>query len=77
MTQKDKIQGEGNREADRQYRQKTWEFVESGKVDEAAEKAGEIDPAEAARAEKAGKDKAREVDPQVHRDHGEPTKSGK
>jgi len=34
-----KNQGEGNRTADRQYRQDTKDFIESGKVDGAAEKA--------------------------------------
>jgi len=35
---------EGDREADRHYREKTRDFVESGKVDEAAEKARNQDP---------------------------------
>lgn len=72
-TSNNELQGEGNREADRQYREKTREFVKSGKVDKAAEKAGDINPEEAAAAEKVGKDKARELDPQVHREHDKPT----
>lgn len=77
MTRDNKLQGEGNREADKQYREKTREFVESGKVDEAAKKATKIDPREASAAEKAGKAKAGEVDPQVHREHGKPMKPNK
>jgi len=34
-----KNEGEGNKSADRDYREDTKDFVESGKVDEAAEKA--------------------------------------
>jgi hypothetical protein len=32
-------QGEGNKEADRHYREKTKEFVDSGRVEEAARRA--------------------------------------
>ena len=66
--------GEGDRQADRHYREKTREFVESGKVDEAAEKARDQDPEEAKKAEEAGRKRAKEVDPEVHRDYDEPTK---
>lgn len=65
--------GEGDREADRHYREQTREFVESGKVDEAAEKARGQDPDEAKRAEEAGRKRAKEVDPEVHRDYDKPT----
>lgn len=34
-----KNEGEGNRSADRDYRKDTRDFIESGKVDKAAEKA--------------------------------------
>ncbi|MFW6093209.1 MAG: hypothetical protein ACODAC_04490 [Pseudomonadota bacterium] len=67
-------QGEGDREADRHYRERTREFVESGKVDEAAREAEEQDPEEAADAEARGRKRAKEVDPEVHRDYDEPTK---
>jgi len=65
--------GEGDREADRHYREKTRDFVESGKVDEAAEKARGQDPEEAKRAEEAGRKRAKEVDPEVHREYDKPT----
>ena len=69
-----KNQGEGDRESARHYNDATQEFVESGKVDEAAEQAGEQDPGEARRSEEAGSERAREVDPAVHRDYKKPEK---
>lgn len=57
-------QGEGDREAARHYDEKTRQFVESGKVDQAARDA-ESDP----QAEEKGKERAKEFDPEVHRDH--------
>lgn len=68
----DKIQGEGDRESARQYNEATREFVESGKVDEAVRRARDQDPDEAERAEKAGRERAREEDPAVHRDYEHP-----
>ena len=59
-----KNQGEGDREAARHYDEKTREFVESGKVDRAAHEA-ESDP----EAEEEGKSRAKEFDPEVHRDY--------
>jgi hypothetical protein len=77
MADKDKpTGGEGNREADRHYRERTRKFVESGRVEEAAEKAGEQDPAEAADAEAKGKERAREEDPEVRRNYDRPTGGG-
>lgn len=73
MADDKKTQGEGDREADRHYREKTRDFVESGKVDEAAEKAGDQDPEEARKAEEAGRKRAKEVDPEVHRDYDKPS----
>jgi hypothetical protein len=65
-------QGEGNREAARQYNEQTREFVEAGKVDpKAAEAAKALDSDEARElqeAENKGKEKALEEDPQVQRD---------
>lgn len=55
---KDKNQGEGNVEAGRRYDKATREFVEAGKVDEAAEAAAPDSAAEAEelkRAERAGR----------------------
>jgi hypothetical protein len=71
---KQKVQGEGDKEADRHYREHTREFVESGKVDEAAERARDQDPEEARKAEEAGRRRAKEMDPDVHRDYDKPTK---
>lgn len=69
-----KNQGEGDREAARRYNQDQREFVESGKVEEAAEQAKGQDPAEAEAAEKAGKDRAKEFDPEETRDYRKPDK---
>jgi len=74
MADKPKIQGEGDRESAKRYNKDTREFVESGKVDEAARKAGEGDKEEMERAEKAGKDRAKEMDPAVGRNYSKPTK---
>ena len=71
---KKKIQGEGDKEADRHYRDRTREFVESGRVDEAAERAKDQDPEEAREAEEKGRSRAKEMDPEVHRNYDKPTK---
>lgn len=70
----DKMQGEGDREAARRYNEATREFVESGKVGDAAGQAAGQDPAEAAEAEQAGRGRAKEQDPAVHRDYNKPTR---
>jgi hypothetical protein len=62
-------QGEGNREADRHYREKTRDFVESGRVDEAARRARPESSQEAEelrRAEDEGRGRAKEEDPLLH-----------
>lgn len=69
-----KNQGEGDREADRNYRQRTKDFIDSGRVDEAAERAGEQDPEEGREAEEKGRRRAKEKDPEVHRDYDKPTR---
>lgn len=69
---KPRNQGEGDRESARRYNEDTREYVESGKVDEAARDAGDQDPGEAESAERAGRERAREVDPAVHRDYDKP-----
>ncbi|HEX7038169.1 MAG TPA: hypothetical protein VF210_20565 [Pseudomonadales bacterium] len=74
MADRNKVQGEGDREADRNYRERTKKFVESGRVDEAAERAREQDPDEGRRAEEAGRKRAKEMDPEVRRDYDKPTK---
>lgn len=67
-------QGEGDREAAKHYNEATREFVKSGKVDRAAERAAEQDPQEAERSERAGRERAKEEDPAVHRDYDKPEK---
>jgi hypothetical protein len=74
MSQKPTNQGEGDRESAERYNRETQEFVESGKVDEAAKRAGDADPKELEEAEKAGKERAKELDPAVDRDYTKPTK---
>jgi hypothetical protein len=66
-------QGEGDKEASRRYDEATRDFVESGKAEEAAQRAKGQDPKEAEQAERAGKERAAEVDPSVHRDYEKPT----
>jgi hypothetical protein len=61
-------QGEGDRESAERYNEATREFVQSGKVDEAAGSA-EQDPEEAKESERAGRQQAKELDPAVHRDY--------
>ena len=68
------IQGEGDREAAGHYNEATREFVKSGKVEEAVEEAAGQDPQEAERSERAGRERAKEVDPAVHREYDKPDK---
>ena len=65
-------QGEGNRDAARRYNEDQQKFVESGKVEKAAENAKGQDPAEAAAAEKAGKDHAKGFDPEEDPNYRKP-----
>ncbi len=69
-----KIQGEGDKEAAERYNRDTQEFVESGKVEEAAERAKEGDKKEMEEAEEKGKERAKELDPSVSRDYSKGTK---
>ncbi|MEQ8660005.1 MAG: hypothetical protein RLW62_04250 [Gammaproteobacteria bacterium] len=67
-------QGEGNREAAREYNEAQREFVREGKVEEQATDRREMSEAErreAEQAEAAGKARAREKDPNVVRDYDE------
>lgn len=62
MSAQDKEHGEGNYKASREYNKATKDFVESGKVEEAAEKAKPRDQQEAREleeAEEAGKSRAK------------------
>jgi hypothetical protein len=61
--------GEGNREADQHYRKKTQDFVQSGKVKDAAKNAGRQDEKEGREAEEKGRERAKEFDPAVKRDY--------
>jgi len=65
----DKQYGEGNYAASRDYNQRTKDFVESGRVDEAAKKAApknEREAKEMSDAEREGRRPMREDDPQVN-----------
>ena len=58
MQTKDKEHGEGNYKATRDYNERTKDFIESGKVDEAAERSkpkSEKEAREMREAEEAGK----------------------
>ena len=73
MSTDNDLQGEGNYEASRRYRERTEQFIESGRVEEAATNAAPRSDAEAQeldRAEEAGKAHVAEEDPQL-RDSGE------
>jgi hypothetical protein len=68
--QGDGVQGEGNYEAARRYDEAQKRFVDSGRVEEAAEQAAPKSEAEAEalrRAEEAGKSHAKDEDPDVER----------
>jgi len=67
-------QGEGDRESAGRYNEATREFVESGKVEEASERAAGQDPQEAGNSERAGRERAKEEDPAVHREYDKPEK---
>ncbi len=66
-------QGEGDREAARAYNEATQDYVRSGKVEEAARRAGKQDPEEAEHSEEEGRARAKEEDPEVRRDYRQPT----
>jgi len=70
---KQKIQGEGDYEATRRYRERTEEFLENNDVEKVAEDAapdtaGEAEDLEAAEA--AGKERAKGEDPALRRRDG-------
>lgn len=69
----DKTRGEGDRKAARRYNEAAHEFVESGKAADAPDPADQSEEI-ADRAERDGKDRAKEFDPEVHRDYDRPTK---
>jgi hypothetical protein len=64
-------EGEGNRTADRNYREATRNFVESDRGKEEIKKAGDVSAREAREIEQAeaeGKSRAKELDPEEKRD---------
>jgi hypothetical protein len=68
-------EGEGNRTADRNYREATRNFVESERGKEQIRKAGDVSSREASEIEKAeaeGKSRAKELDQQEKRDSRSP-----
>ena len=73
MADKGKNEGEGNRTAARQYNEETRKFVESGQVEAKAKEAKrDLDGpqgAELRQAEEKGRRKAKELDPEEHRDY--------
>jgi hypothetical protein len=68
QSQGSQVQGEGNYTAAREYNEATRTFVESGKVEDAAENAAPADAAQAEelrKAEAEGRRHLKEEDPQV------------
>jgi hypothetical protein len=72
----DQNQGEGNKEAGRRFNAREQKFVLSRRGQEQIQRAGDVSSEEAKALEKAerkGKERAREEDPQVHRDPTRPS----
>jgi hypothetical protein len=66
MERKDKVEGEGSYTGSKDYNDRTKKFVDSGKVDEAARAAepkSEQEAHEMQKAERIGKQRAKEEDP--------------
>jgi hypothetical protein len=66
MADKDKVEGEGSYTGSKDYNQRTKKFVDSGKVDEAARKAEpetEEERQAMQKAERLGKQRAKDEDP--------------
>lgn len=72
-SKKDTNQGEGDREAAKRYNEATKEFVESGEMEKAPDPSHQSEEA-ARNAEEEGKSRAKELDPEIHRDYDEATK---
>jgi hypothetical protein len=65
---KSDIQGEGDKESDRKYREKTQEFVRSKRGQEQIERAGDLSEDEARKlrqSEDEAKSRAKDEDPQI------------
>ena len=84
---KDKVEGEGSYSGSKDYNERTKKFVNSGKVDDAARKAepkNEQEKHEMQKAERIGKEKAKDEDPALndpkkvpHEGHGHTKGKGK
>jgi hypothetical protein len=83
MNRESKVQGEGDKEADRRYRKRTKEFLENNDVAKGAIRAAPQTRAEAEdlkAAEAAGKKRAKGEDPAIRRrsaSRNEPSTTGK
>ncbi len=69
MTDKDKVHGEGNYQASREYNQATRKFAQSGNVERAARKAAPKSKREAEemkRAEDTGRSRSKGEDPELY-----------
>jgi hypothetical protein len=69
-------EGEGNKSADRNYREATRKFVQSERGQQEIERAGDVGAqaeADIQRAEKQAKDRAKEHDPEEVRNHSHPS----
>lgn len=66
-----KVQGEGDRESARRYNEATRSFVERGGVGQAD--GSEVSSDEAEGAAREGRARAKEFDPEVHRDYAKPS----
>jgi hypothetical protein len=66
MERKDKVEGEGSYTGSKDYNERTKKFVDSGKVDDAARNAepkNEEERQAMQKAERVGKDRAKDEDP--------------
>jgi hypothetical protein len=75
MKRKDKIEGEGSYTGSKDYNERTKKFVESGKVEQAANDAkpeSEQEAQEMQEAERIGKQRAKDEDPALHRPKKQP-----
>jgi hypothetical protein len=74
---RDKVQGEGDYESARRFNRAERQFVKSGKVEDAARRAAPCNAKEEAElkaAERAGRSRAKELDPADTRNYRQPTK---
>jgi hypothetical protein len=75
MKRKDKVEGEGSYTGSKDYNERTKKFVESGKVDQAAKDAepkSEQEAHEMQKAERIGKQHAKEEDPALRKPKKQP-----